>query len=114
MQARLRKKLGSGEKILRWELSIYRGTGGLVPRNCLDKTVARNLEDACPLRRSEGDVFTRIQGYSWNRIVGVNPLPRGASVGEFGKTLTPSKHRVCQNSWDEFADHYRNDSFSFM
>jgi hypothetical protein len=23
--------------------------------------------------------------------VGVNPLPRGASVGELGKTLSPSK-----------------------
>jgi hypothetical protein len=27
--------------------------------------------------------FTRIQEFSWKRIVGVNPLPRGASVGEF-------------------------------
>jgi hypothetical protein len=27
--------------------------------------------------------------FSWNRIVGVNPLPRGASVGEFRKTCHP-------------------------
>jgi hypothetical protein len=46
----------------------------------------------CPLRRSEGGVFfTEIQRFSWNRIVGVNPLPRGASVGEFRKNLSPSK-----------------------
>jgi hypothetical protein len=35
--------------------------------------------------------FTEIQIFSWNRIVGVNPLPRGASVGEFRKNLSPSK-----------------------
>jgi hypothetical protein len=62
------------------KLSMYRGEG-VVSRNCLDMTVARNLEDVCPLRRSEGDVFTRIREFSWNQIVGVNPLPRGASVG---------------------------------
>jgi hypothetical protein len=27
----------------------------------------------------------------WNKIVGVDPLPRGASVGELGKILSPSK-----------------------
>jgi hypothetical protein len=48
MQARVRKKRGSGEKFLRRELSIYRGRA-VVSRNYLDKTVARNLEDACPL-----------------------------------------------------------------
>jgi hypothetical protein len=31
-------------------------------------------------------------------IVGVNPLPRGASVEELGKNLTPSERRVCRNS----------------
>jgi hypothetical protein len=38
--------------------------------------------------------FTEILRFSWNRIVGVNPLPRGASVGEFRKNLSPSKCRV--------------------
>jgi hypothetical protein len=33
--------------------------------------------------------FTRIQKFSWNQIVGVNPLPRGANVRELGKTLHP-------------------------
>jgi hypothetical protein len=33
--------------------------------------------------------FTKILRFSWNRIVGVNPLPRGASVGEFRKTCHP-------------------------
>jgi hypothetical protein len=56
LQAEIQKKRGSGEKNLRRELCIYRGEG-VVSRNFLDKTVARNLEDACPLRRSDGDVF---------------------------------------------------------
>jgi hypothetical protein len=33
--------------------------------------------------------FTEILRFSWNRIVGVNPLARGASVGEFRKTCHP-------------------------
>jgi hypothetical protein len=33
--------------------------------------------------------FAEILRFSWNRIVGVNPLPRGASVGEFRKTCHP-------------------------
>jgi hypothetical protein len=33
--------------------------------------------------------FTEILRFSWNRIVGVNSLPRGASVGEFRKTCHP-------------------------
>jgi hypothetical protein len=47
--------------------------------------------------------FTEFQSFSWNRIVGVNPLPRGASVGEFGKTLSPSKRRVWKISWNELS-----------
>jgi hypothetical protein len=34
-------------------------------------------------------VFIEILRFSWNRIVGVNPLPLGASVGEFRKTHHP-------------------------
>jgi hypothetical protein len=33
--------------------------------------------------------FTEILRLSWNWIVRVNPLPRGASVGEFRKTCHP-------------------------
>jgi hypothetical protein len=33
--------------------------------------------------------FTKFPKCSWNLIVGVNPLPRGASVGEFRKTRHP-------------------------
>jgi hypothetical protein len=57
MQAKVRRKRGSGEKFLRWELSIYRGEGGVVQEKRLDMTVASFPEDACPLQRSEGDVF---------------------------------------------------------
>jgi hypothetical protein len=59
-------------------------------------TVASFPGDVCPLRHSKGDVFTEVQKFSWKWIVGVNPLPRGASVGELGKTLTPSKHRIIE------------------
>jgi hypothetical protein len=38
--------------------------------------------------------FTEILRLSWNRIVGVNPLPRGASVGEFRKTCHPRNVEV--------------------
>jgi hypothetical protein len=49
-------------------------------------TVVSFPGDACPLRRSEGDVFLPEFGtFSWNWTVEVNPLPRGASVGELGK-----------------------------
>jgi hypothetical protein len=59
-------------------------------------TVAHYLGGACPLWHSEGDVFYRNSGYYLcKRIVGVNPLPRGASVGELGKNLSPSKRRIC-------------------
>jgi hypothetical protein len=40
--------------------------------------------------------FARVRGFSWKRIVGVNPLPRGASVGELGKILSPSKCQIAE------------------
>jgi hypothetical protein len=46
------------KKIYGAKLSIDMGEG-VVSRNCLDMTVAKNPEDTCPLRRSEGDVFYR-------------------------------------------------------
>jgi hypothetical protein len=94
--------------------SLFIGVRGVVSRNCLDMTVARNPKDACPLRRSEGDVFTRIREFSWNQIVGVNPLPWGASVGELGKNLTPSKRQACWNSWEKFVNYSQNENSSFV
>jgi hypothetical protein len=38
--------------------------------------------------------FTEILKCSWNRIIRVNPLPRGASVGEFRKTCHPRNVEV--------------------
>jgi hypothetical protein len=60
------------------ESSLFIGGegGGVVQDKRLDMTVASFPEDVCPLWRSEGDVFTRIQKFSWKRIVEVNPLPR--------------------------------------
>jgi hypothetical protein len=96
------------------QASLFIGARGVVSRNYLDMTAVRNPKDACPLWHSEGDIFTRIQKFSWNPIVGVNLLPRGASVGELGKNLTPSKRRVCQNSWDKFENHPRDESTYFV
>jgi hypothetical protein len=48
--------------------------------------------------------FTEIFKCSWNRIVGVNPLPRGASVGEFKKTFHPRNvevNEICEVSFQE-------------
>jgi hypothetical protein len=44
------KKINSGSH-------LFIGARGVVLRTCLDSTVARFPGDACPLRRSEGDVF---------------------------------------------------------
>jgi hypothetical protein len=88
----------SGKLRERWKNFYSQGTlfigEGVVSRTYLDSTVARFTEDACPLWRSEGDVFTRVCRFSWKRIVRVNPFPRGASVRELGKTLPPSKCRI--------------------
>jgi hypothetical protein len=94
MLANFWRKRGNDEKTYGVS-SLFIGVRGVVSRNCLDMTVVSFPEEVCPLRRSEGDVFTRIREFSWNRIIRVNPLPRGASVGELGKNLTPSKRRVC-------------------
>jgi hypothetical protein len=37
--------------------------------------------------------FTRVRRFSWKLIVGVNPIPRGASVGELDKTTSPSNRQ---------------------
>jgi hypothetical protein len=48
--------------------------------------------------------FTEILKCSWNRIAGVIPLPRGASVGEFRKTRHPRNvevNEICDASFQE-------------
>jgi hypothetical protein len=48
--------------------------------------------------------LTEILKCSWNRIVGVNSLPRGASVGEFRKTCHPRNvevNEICDASFQE-------------
>jgi hypothetical protein len=44
-------------KIFYSDSSLFIGVWGADSRTRLDPTVARYLEEACPLRRSEGDVF---------------------------------------------------------
>jgi hypothetical protein len=49
--------------------------------------------------------FTEILRLSWNRIVGVNPLPRGASVGEFRKTCHPRNVEIYEIRVMGFQEH---------
>jgi hypothetical protein len=52
--------------------------------------------------------FTDIPKCSWNPIVGVNPLPRGASVGEFRKTRDPRNvevNEICDASFQGQGTH---------
>jgi hypothetical protein len=49
--------------------------------------------------------FTEILRFSWNQIIGVNPLPRGASVGEFRKTCHPRNvevYKIHEVSFQEY------------
>jgi hypothetical protein len=68
-------KVGRAMNTFYGQGTIFIGEEGALSRTGLDSTVAGSMEDACPLRRSEGDVFTRVHRFSWKRIVGVNPLP---------------------------------------
>jgi hypothetical protein len=48
--------------------------------------------------------FSEILKWSWNQIIRVNPLPRGASAGEFGKTCHPRNvevNEICEVSFQE-------------
>jgi hypothetical protein len=52
--------------------------------------------------------FTEIPKCSWNRIIGVNPLPRWASVGEFRKTRHPRNvevNEICDASFQGHRTH---------
>jgi hypothetical protein len=52
--------------------------------------------------------FTETPKCSWNRIVGVNLLPRGASVGEFRKTRHPRNvevNEICDASFQGQRTH---------
>jgi hypothetical protein len=54
---KFRENQGSGENVFTVKSSLFIGARGVVSRSCLDSTVASFPEDACPLQRSEGDVF---------------------------------------------------------
>jgi hypothetical protein len=57
--------------------SLFIGEG-VVPRTCLDSTVARYPEDACPLERFEGDVFLpEFKGFHGNGSLESTRFPKG-------------------------------------
>jgi hypothetical protein len=73
-------------KISSVNLSIYRGEAGSfkkLPR--FDRCEFSGGHVSTPTFWG-WHFFTKVRKFSWKRIVGVNPLPRGASVGGLGKT----------------------------
>jgi hypothetical protein len=98
-------KRGSGEYFLQRQLSIYRGEWGQFREHA-------SIRPLRGLRRTRvySDVlrvtfFTEILRFSWNRIVGVNSLPRGASVGEFRKTCHLRNVKVYEIREMSFQEH---------
>jgi hypothetical protein len=93
------------KKIRRPRHTIYMGGGFQEPASI------RPLQDSRRMR-VHSDVprvtfFTRVRRFSWKRIVGVNPPPRGASVGELSKTLPPSKCRIVKIHETSSQSNYR-------
>jgi hypothetical protein len=77
------------KKCLRLRHTIYRGEG-VVPRIRLDSTVARFTEDACLLRRSEGDVFLpEFIGFRGNGSSESTCFPEGLVLGNSVKPSHP-------------------------
>jgi hypothetical protein len=68
---------------------LFIGARGAVPRTRLDSTVARFSEDACPLRRSEGDVFLlKFQDFRGIGSSESTRFPEGLVLGNSGKLVT--------------------------
>jgi hypothetical protein len=88
-----RRKWWNGEKSY-CTCPLFIGRG-VVSRNHLEMTIAEFQGDTCPLTFRGWRFYRNSEDFSWKRIVGVNPLPQGASVGELGKNLSPSKCRSC-------------------
>jgi hypothetical protein len=101
-------KRGRGENFLRRQLCIYRGEGGSsanTPR--FDRCEVSGGRVSTPTFRG-WRFFTEFLRFSWNWIVGVNPLPRGVSVGEFRKTYHPRNvdvYEICVMSFQEHRTH---------
>jgi hypothetical protein len=62
MLERFRRKRRDGEKIYGTS-TLFIGVRGVVSRKHLDMTVEIFPGDACPLRCSEGDIFTRVRDF---------------------------------------------------
>jgi hypothetical protein len=77
-------------KIFYSESSLFIGVRGVVQENRLDMTIAGFPEDACILRRSEGDVFL-LEFKSFCGIVSSEStcFPEGLVLGNSGKILHP-------------------------
>jgi hypothetical protein len=77
-------------KIFYSESSLFIGARGAVSGTHLDPTVARFPEDACPLRRFEGDVF--LLKFKDFRGIGSSEstrFPDGLVLGNSEKTCPP-------------------------
>jgi hypothetical protein len=110
MLANFRKKRRNDEKLLQHKCSIYRGRG-VVSRNASIRLLRfiRRMRVHSDIPRVT--FFTRII-YSWNRIVGVNPLPEGLVLGNWEKTLHPQNIGSAKFV-DKFVGHLQRRVFGF-
>jgi hypothetical protein len=76
-----------------------------VSRTRLNSTVARFPEDACPLRRSEGNVFLlKFKDFRGIRSSESTRFPEGLVLGNSGKTCHPrivEFDEVCEMSFQD-------------
>jgi hypothetical protein len=75
--------------------SLFIGAEGVVLENRLDSTVASFPEDACPLQRSEGDVFSlKFKSFRGNRSSESTSSLEGLVLGNWVKVLHPRNVRM--------------------
>jgi hypothetical protein len=110
MQAKVRKKQGSGEKFLRWELSIYRGEGGSSrkpPRYDLCEFSGRRV--STPTFRGWPFLpkFKSFRGIGSSKST---RFPEGLVLGNSGKTLHPRNIGFAEIHEISFQVMCKNDS----
>jgi hypothetical protein len=113
MLERFQGKRRRGEKIY-GASALFIGVRGEVSKKRLDMTVAIFSGDACPLRRSEGDVFTGIRDFI--RGIGSSEstrFPKGLMLGNWAKTLHPRNVGFAEFV-NKFVNHLRDGKFCLV
>jgi hypothetical protein len=90
MLSRVQRKKWMAENFFTVWASLFIGAREVVSRSRLDSTVASSPEDACPLRRSEGDVFLpKFKSFRGNGLSESTRFPEGLVLGNSVKSLHP-------------------------